>query len=75
MIREMHTDFSRTVWMKFPNQQNENVAPNPSRLFTLAQCQHHFWQHHQNNVLATQKLKTNFKTAWCSSRIAWCSQF
>jgi hypothetical protein len=24
MIREMRTDFSRTVWMQFPNQRNEN---------------------------------------------------
>jgi hypothetical protein len=46
MIRKMRTDFSRTIWMQFPNQRNENVAPDPSGLFTLAQCQQHFRQFH-----------------------------
>jgi hypothetical protein len=36
VIRKMRADLSRTVWMKFPNQLNENVVPNIFWLLTLA---------------------------------------
>jgi hypothetical protein len=46
----MGTDFSRTACMKFPNQQNENVAPNVLGLLALAQSQLSFRQQHWNSV-------------------------
>jgi hypothetical protein len=50
VISKMCTDLSRIVWMRFPNHQNENVAPNLLLLLTMA----------QNSII----LCTNIEIVW-----------